>query len=79
VSEVKRKKGETVESLLRRFTKKMMQSGKLLQARKIRFYTRPVSKGKQKDLALRRKSLQEKRNYLIKIGKLEEENTNSRF
>ncbi|MBI4215150.1 MAG: 30S ribosomal protein S21 [Parcubacteria group bacterium] len=75
MSEVKRKKGETFESLLRRFNKKILQSGKLLQARKIRFYTRPISKDKRRVLALRRKELRVQREYLQKIGKLEEERT----
>ena len=39
MAEAKRKKNETFESLLRRFNKKLMQSGKLLQAKKIRYST----------------------------------------
>lgn len=70
--EIKRKKGESFESFLRRFNKKLIQSGKLLQARKVRFYQDPVSKIKLRESALRRKEMSSKREYLRKIGKLEE-------
>ena len=74
MAEVKRKKGESFESLLRRFHKKLQQSGRLLQSRKIRFYERPKSKTKIRREALRRISIRQKREYLKKIGKLKEEN-----
>jgi len=73
VTEIKRKKGETFESLLRRFNKKLQQSGRLIQSRKIRFYERPKNKTKVRQEALRRKEIGEKREYLKKIGKLKEE------
>ncbi len=72
MAEAKRKKNETFESLLRRFNKKLMQSGKLLQAKKIRFLTKEPNKNLSKDLALRRKRIKEKKDYLKKIGKLED-------
>ncbi|MBD3359103.1 MAG: 30S ribosomal protein S21 [Candidatus Buchananbacteria bacterium] len=72
MAEAKRKKNETFESLLRRFNKKLMQSGKLLQAKKIRYLTKEPNKNLSKDLALRRKRIKEKRDYLKKIGKLED-------
>jgi len=75
VSEVKRKKSETFESLLRRFHKKLQQSGRLIQSRKIRFYERPKNKTKIHKEALRRKEIQVKREYLKKIGKLKDEKT----
>ena len=70
--EARRKKGESFESFLRRFNKKLIQSGKLLQARKVRFFQDPVSKIKLREGALRRKDLTSKREYLRKIGKLDE-------
>jgi ribosomal protein S21 len=73
VAEVKRKKGESFESLLRRFTRKVQQSGKLLQARKIRFYESPKSKAAARDAALRREYLRARREYLIKTGQATEE------
>lgn len=70
--EVKRKKGESFESFLRRFNRKLIQSGQLIQARKVRFYQPPVGRVKLRASALRRKELVEKKEYLRKIGKLEE-------
>ena len=79
VVEAKRKKGESFESFLRRFNKKLIQSGKLLQARKVRFFHEPISKVKIRASALRRKDLLSKKEYLRKIGKLEEfENKNKK-
>jgi len=71
--EVKRKKGETFESLMRRFSRRVQQSGKLIQAKKIRFRIRKKSRNLQRASALRRAELREKHEYLKKIGKLKEE------
>lgn len=73
MAEVKRKKSETFESLLRRFHKKLQQSGRLIQSRKIRFHERDKNKNAQRKEALRRKQIKEKREYLKKIGKLKDE------
>ncbi|MFA5188445.1 MAG: 30S ribosomal protein S21 [Patescibacteria group bacterium] len=69
MTEIKRKKGETFESLLRRFNKRMLQSGKLLQAKKIRFLEKDPNKNLAKKLALRRLKIKAKNEYLKKIGK----------
>ncbi len=71
--EVKRKKGESFESMLRRFGRRVQDSGRLLQARKIRFHSNSPSKNATKAAALRREELREKREYLIKTGKATEE------
>lgn len=73
MAEVRRKKGESFESLLRRFTKKVQESGKILQAKKIRFRTRPKSKNLQRAAALRRSYLRQRREYLIRTGQATEE------
>lgn len=70
--EVKRKDGETPESLLRRFSKKVQQSGVLIRAKKNRFYERPKNRRAIKEDAIRRKAIRDKKDYLRKIGKLEE-------
>ena len=70
--EAKRKKGETFESFLRRFNKRVIQSGKLLQARKIRFFAKSSSRMKQKGVALQKAKLAKKYDYLKKIGKIED-------
>jgi len=72
VVEVKAKTNESFEKLFRRFTKKIIQSGKLLQARKIRFKTKSKNERKRKAGALHRIKSQDKREYLRKIGKLED-------
>ena len=73
MTELKRKKGETFESLLRRFNKRMLQSGKLLQAKKVRFLEKQPNKNLAKKLALRRLQIRAKKEYLKKIGKELEE------
>lgn len=70
---VKSKRGESFESLLRRFNRKIMLSGKMLQAKKIRFRQEEKNKRALRDSALRRKKISVKQEYLIKIGKLKEE------
>lgn len=72
MAEVKRKKNETFESLLRRFNKRIQQSGKLYQARKIRFRETVKSRGEQRKSALVRAKMKKEKEYLRKIGMLEE-------
>ena len=67
--EVKRKDGESFESLLRRFTRKIQQSGVLVRARKIQFYEPPKSRNLARVSARRRAELQEQRETLKKLGK----------
>ena len=71
--ELKRKKGETFESFLRRFNKRLQQSGRLLQARKVRYFERPKSKDRVRKEASKRPEFRSKREYLRRIGKLPEE------
>ncbi len=70
--EVTKRNNESFESLIRRFSRKTLQSGKLLQAKKIRFYQRPDSELKRKESALRRNKNRLQREYLKRIGKLDE-------
>lgn len=70
--EVKKRDNESSESLVRRFTKRVQQSGVLLRAKKRRFYEPPKNKRAQRDDALRRKAIREQREILRKLGKLEE-------
>ena len=72
MAEVKRKKNETFESLLRRFNKRIQQSGRLYQARKIRFRESVKSRGEQRKSALVRAKMKKEKEYLRKIGMLEE-------
>lgn len=70
VSEIKRKKGESFEAFIRRVKRRWMESGKLLQARKIQFFVPSKSKNLQKNQAVQRSQKISKTNYLRKIGKL---------
>ncbi|MBX4187646.1 MAG: 30S ribosomal protein S21 [Candidatus Doudnabacteria bacterium] len=68
--EVKKKDGESFEGLLRRFNRKIQQSGVLVRARKIRFYEPGKSRNLLREDALRRNINREKREELKKLGKL---------
>lgn len=70
--DVKRKRGESFEAMLRRFSRRVQLSGKMRQAKKIRFHSSDKSKGAVKRSALRRIELQEHYDKLKKIGKLPE-------
>lgn len=72
----KRKKGESFESFIRRFNKRLQQSKKLMQARSNR-YRRPEPNERQvKNSALIGLQLKKKKEYLRKIGKLDETKKN---
>ena len=70
--EVRRKEGESNESLLRRFTRQIQQSRILLRAKRGRFYEPPKNKREIRENARRRQEIRERREYLRKIGKLDE-------
>ncbi len=70
--EVKRKDGEGFDEMLRRFTRKTIESGKVLQFKKIRFHNKGQNKTASAASAKHRVSAQKKISYLRKIGKLEE-------
>ncbi|HRH21819.1 MAG TPA: 30S ribosomal protein S21 [bacterium] len=68
----KRKKGESFEAFLRRFNRRLQQSGKLMEARKNRYQKKDKNKIQIKTSALIGLELRSKKEYLRKIGKLEE-------
>lgn len=69
--EIKKREKESTASLLRRFSKKVRQSGVLLGARKNKFYEKPKNKHQQKVAALRRERLRKLRKRLLKTGELQ--------
>jgi len=71
--EIKRKKGESFEGLIRRFSKRMQQSGKIIEAKQRKFVQPKKNKSARKESALVGQKLRKKREYLRKIGKLEDE------
>ncbi len=70
--EVHKRENESSDSLIRRFSRKVQQSGILLQARKVRYYQRKKSKKKLREEAQRRSELQSERERLIKLGEIDE-------
>ena len=71
--EVKRRERETTGAMLRRFTRRVQQSGSLINARKLRSYKAHPTKRVTRERALRRKQMTQERAMLEKLGKLKEE------
>jgi small subunit ribosomal protein S21 len=67
--EVKKKENESFDSLLRRFNRKIQQSGVLIRARKIRFFDPPKSRNLQKVAARRRSQIRVQKEELKKLGR----------
>ena len=71
--EVRKKDKETTGSLLRRFSRRVQQSGVLLSARKGRFYKKPKSRREMRESALYRAKVRKEVDKLKKMGKFDEE------
>ncbi len=71
--EFKRKKGESFENFLRRFNKKLKQSGRLYEARRKRYQEPKKTKRQVKQSALVGQKMRKEKEYLRKIGKLKED------
>ena len=69
--EVTKQERETSQSLVRRFGRRVQQSGLLVRARKLRFRKKKKSQGAQKRAALRREEVSKEYQKLKKLGKLE--------
>ncbi len=67
--EVKRKDNESFENLLRRFNRKVQQSGVLIRARKTRFFEPGKSRNLIRSAAQRRGEMKAVREELKKLGK----------
>lgn len=50
---------ESLENMLRRFNKKVQQSGVLGVARRKKFYEKPLSKREQREIAIRKRARKE--------------------
>lgn len=70
MSEVRRRKNESFESLFRRAKKQWQASGKLIQAKKIQFFEEVKSKNFRNKKTVNRLQTQQKTAYLQKIGRL---------
>ena len=78
MSEVKRRRGESFEGFMRRVKRQWQQSGKLLQIRRVKFFTEKKTKNVNRAQAVVRVKELAKRDYLRKIGKLPEEEKGGR-
>lgn len=70
--EVKKKDGESNESLLRRFNRKVQASGVILYVKDNQFSQKAKSKNLTRRDAQRRSKMRELRDYMRKIGKLDD-------
>ncbi len=68
--EVKKQERESSQALIRRFTKKVQQSGILRRARNVRFHKPSKSKQMKRRAALRREKLKAEYERLKKLGQL---------
>ncbi len=71
--EVKKKDRETSESLIRRFSRRVQQSGVLLRARRSRFKKDEKSKREKREEALYKIKIRKEIEKLKKLGKFDEE------
>ena len=68
--QVRKREGETSGAMLRRFTRRVQQSGVLLESRHRRFYKNSSTKREMRARALRRIKVASERTRLAKLGKL---------
>ncbi|PIT92603.1 MAG: 30S ribosomal protein S21 [Candidatus Harrisonbacteria bacterium CG10_big_fil_rev_8_21_14_0_10_42_17] len=66
--DVQRKDGESSNSLIYRFTKRVQQSGVLREAKKRRYTKRPVNRNKIRLAALHREARKKEIEYARKMG-----------
>lgn len=71
--EVKKKDRETAESLIRRFSRRIQQSGVLVRARRTRFRVDEKSKTKKREGALYKVKIRKEIDKLKKLGKFDDE------
>lgn len=70
--EVHKRDSETTSSLMRRFSRKVQQSGLLKRVRAIQYRERPKSRKRVRDLAIRKKKYAEHMRYMKKLGKIKD-------
>jgi ribosomal protein S21 len=71
--EVHRRHHETIGGMLRRFSRRVQQSGIVLRARKLRYYEKSPSVRAQKEHALRRIAVKKEALRMEKLGKNQDE------
>lgn len=71
--EVRKKEKETAESLIRRFSRRIQQSGVLVRARKTRFRLDEKSKREKRQEAIYKVKIRKEIDKLKKLGKFDDE------
>jgi ribosomal protein S21 len=71
--QIRKRKGESFDALLRRFNQRLQASGTILEAKSRRHFVRPISKNKRKKSKLRALNIGKNRQYLEKVGLLKED------
>jgi ribosomal protein S21 len=71
--QVKRKERETAESLIRRFSRRVQQSGVLRRVRKLRFRQEEQSRDVRRSEALYKVKIRKEIDRLKKLGKFDED------
>jgi ribosomal protein S21 len=73
MAEVKRKKGEAFDALLRRFQRRHQESGKNIEVKRRRFHAKAVNENRRRESALYRVTKRSKLEYLLKTGQVQED------
>ncbi len=73
MADVKRKKNETFDALLRRFQRRFQDSGRSMETRRRRFRSKDRNLTKRRASALRREEMRGQYQYLSKTGQLKED------
>jgi ribosomal protein S21 len=68
--EIKRKKGETFESFIRRFNRRLIQSKMIPEFKSKAYFAREESRNRVKKNTLSRKDYRERMEFLKKTGRL---------
>jgi len=71
--EVKRKKSESFEAMMRRFTSREKSSGKKLDLRAGKHFAKKATRNKRRASKLRGMKIAAKRTYLIRSGRVSED------
>ena len=73
MADVKRKKNETFDALLRRFQRRFQDSGRSIETRRRRFRSKEQNLTRRRASALRREEMRGQYQYLSKTGQLKED------
>lgn len=59
---------ESIENLLRRFTRKVQQSGVIMSAKQVQYFEKPISKPERRQKAIVRRERKAEKVKKIKLG-----------